>query len=253
METGDKRRRQPEDVPFERARVGLVEVVDVEDEVALGGGVDAEVGEVGVAAELHQERRARPRAERGCHQRGGAPQRGQWAGSHAGMAQRQQLRDPVVPLAAEHRHDVWPPLPARGIAEVGERQVACLLATDRDPVVEGQAAQRRRGRSVVHSAIVAVRRRSDPACRESAPVERRGDVHRVRSEGRGGGTIPCRGNKPARRASSTDPPAEADAESLEEPPLFSGAGPAGLGPELPGARPERRSTGSCNAPTARVN
>ena len=142
--------------------MGLVEVVDVEDEVALWRGVNAEVGKVGVAAELHQERRTRPRAERRCHQRGGAPQRGQWAGSHAGITQRQQLRDPVVPLAAEHRHDVGPPLPARGIAEVGERQVACLLATDLDPVVEGQAAQRRRGRGVVHSAIVAVRRRSDP-------------------------------------------------------------------------------------------
>ena len=44
--------RQPFHVPFPRAGEGLVEVVHVEEQVALGRAEDAEVGEVGVAARL---------------------------------------------------------------------------------------------------------------------------------------------------------------------------------------------------------
>ena len=40
------------DVPLEGAADGLVEVVDVEDEAAVGRGEGAEVADVGVAAEL---------------------------------------------------------------------------------------------------------------------------------------------------------------------------------------------------------
>ena len=43
------------DVPLPRTGQGLVEVVDVEDEAALGRCVEAEVREVGVAATLHIE------------------------------------------------------------------------------------------------------------------------------------------------------------------------------------------------------
>ena len=46
-------RRQALDVPLPRPRQGLVEVVDVEDQPPVGGGEDAEVRQVGVAAHLH--------------------------------------------------------------------------------------------------------------------------------------------------------------------------------------------------------
>ena len=48
-------RDQPAQVPLPRARVGLVEVVEVEDQVALGRGVEAEVAQVGVAADDGQD------------------------------------------------------------------------------------------------------------------------------------------------------------------------------------------------------
>ena len=47
-EAGD----EPLDVPLERSRQGLVEVVDIEDERPVRRRIDAEVGEVRVAAEL---------------------------------------------------------------------------------------------------------------------------------------------------------------------------------------------------------
>ncbi len=47
--------RQALEVPLERAGEGLVEVVDVEDELALGRGEPPEVGQMGVAAQLHLE------------------------------------------------------------------------------------------------------------------------------------------------------------------------------------------------------
>ena len=43
---------QPLDVPFERARQCLVEIVDAEDQASIGRGEGAEIGQVGVAAEL---------------------------------------------------------------------------------------------------------------------------------------------------------------------------------------------------------
>ena len=57
---------EPLDVPLPRTRQGLVEVVDVEDELAVRGREGAEVREVGVTAELHRRARcaAWPRGRR---------------------------------------------------------------------------------------------------------------------------------------------------------------------------------------------
>ena len=46
---------QPFDVPLERARQRLVEVVDAEDELPVRGGEDTEVGQMRVAAQLHSQ------------------------------------------------------------------------------------------------------------------------------------------------------------------------------------------------------
>ena len=45
--------RQALDVPFPGRRQSLVEIVEVEDQVALGRGKQAEVGQVAIAAGLH--------------------------------------------------------------------------------------------------------------------------------------------------------------------------------------------------------
>src|SRR5712691_10178050 len=55
--------REALDIPLERAREGLVEVVEVEDEIALRRCEAAEIGEVGVAGELGREPGSRRRGE----------------------------------------------------------------------------------------------------------------------------------------------------------------------------------------------
>src|ERR1044072_6768754 len=84
---------KPLDVPLPGPRQGLVEVVDVEYELALGRGVGAEVGEVGVAAELRLEPRAGRVGKVRRHHRCGAAVEGERRGQHASVAQRHQLSD----------------------------------------------------------------------------------------------------------------------------------------------------------------
>ena len=96
-EAGD----EPLHVPLPRPRQGLVEVVEVEDEPPLRRGEGAEVGEVGVAAELRLEARARGRGEIGRHHRRGAAVEGEGRGQHAAVAQRHQLPDPRAGLVLE--------------------------------------------------------------------------------------------------------------------------------------------------------
>ena len=73
--TGDlEARGQPLHVPLEGPRVRLVEVVDVEDQPPLGAAEHAEVGQVGVAAELHRQARGRGPRQVGGHEE--RPRRG---------------------------------------------------------------------------------------------------------------------------------------------------------------------------------
>jgi hypothetical protein len=60
-------------VPLERPGQRLVEVAQVEVEVALGCGPEPEVQDMGVAAELHLQTTVRTRGEVGRHHRGAAP------------------------------------------------------------------------------------------------------------------------------------------------------------------------------------
>src|SRR5204862_6676271 len=74
---------KPLDVPLERAGQRLVEVVDVEDELAVRGLEDTEVREVCVTAELDAQARIGTRGQVGGHDRGGAPVEGEGGGEHA--------------------------------------------------------------------------------------------------------------------------------------------------------------------------
>ena len=67
-------RAQAFDVPLPRPGHRLVEVVDVEDEVALGARELAEVRDVRVATRLHAQARHRIRREVHRHHRGRAPE-----------------------------------------------------------------------------------------------------------------------------------------------------------------------------------
>ena len=104
-------RRQTLEIPFPRPGMDLVEIVDGEDQVALGRGVDAEIGDMHVAARRHRQpgdRRARQVVGHHCRR---AAQEGEGRGQHARIAHRDQSRDAVDGLLLED---------ADGIGPVGE-------------------------------------------------------------------------------------------------------------------------------------
>ena len=89
------------DVPLPGRRQRLVEVVGIEDEASLGRGEETEVGDVGVAAGLHDDVRARRASQVEGHHGGGAAVVGEGRLRHTRVAQREQLREPVGLLALE--------------------------------------------------------------------------------------------------------------------------------------------------------
>jgi hypothetical protein len=70
------------DVPLPGTRDGFVEIVEVEDEFAVGGGEGAEVLDVGVAAELDGEAGVGEAGEVGGHDGDGAAEEGEGVDAH---------------------------------------------------------------------------------------------------------------------------------------------------------------------------
>jgi hypothetical protein len=93
MSRDDNAGRQPLNVPLPGRRQGFVEIVDVEEDVALGRRETAEIHQVSVAAGLHAKSGRRGRREIGRHDRGGAAIEGERRLGHAGEAQRDQFGD----------------------------------------------------------------------------------------------------------------------------------------------------------------
>ena len=117
-------RRKTFDVPLPRAGEGLIEVVDVEEHLALGRGEDAEVEQVGVAAELHVETGDRSPGEVGRHDEGGAPVEGRGRDEHAAVADGDKLGDAALRLLLQQRH---------GVRAVGRRPPPCIARARRIP------------------------------------------------------------------------------------------------------------------------
>ena len=117
-------RREPLDVPLEGAGQGLVEVVEVEHEAAVGRGEDAEVGQVGVAAELRPQPRVRRRGQVGRHGQGSAAEERERRDEHPAVADGEQLGDPRAALADDQPDGVT----VRGVAQVGVALERRLLA-----------------------------------------------------------------------------------------------------------------------------
>ena len=89
------------EVPLERARERLVEIVHIEYEPPVGGGIAAEVGQVRVAAELHVQPRPRHAGEIGSHDVGRAAIEGEGREEHAPVPDRDELLDPALRLQLE--------------------------------------------------------------------------------------------------------------------------------------------------------
>jgi hypothetical protein len=101
-------RRQPQHVPFPRARQGLVEVVEAEHQVPLGRAEQAEVDQVGVAAQLHGDPAGRHARQVVGHDRRAAAEERERRRQHPAVADRDQVRFPSGRLRLEDLHRVRP-------------------------------------------------------------------------------------------------------------------------------------------------
>ena len=102
---------EPLQVPLPRPREGLVEVVQVEDELPVRRGEAAEVRQVGVAAELRGEPGARGLGQVRRHDRRAAAEEGERRRGHPRVPNRKQLRHARLALSLQHP-DRRPPGPA---------------------------------------------------------------------------------------------------------------------------------------------
>jgi hypothetical protein len=88
-------------IPLERAGVGLVEVVEIEQQPTVGRREEAEVGEVRVARQLGEQGRSRTRAEVGSHDGCRAPQERPRRLRHPPVTDGHQLGYAIGVLLAE--------------------------------------------------------------------------------------------------------------------------------------------------------
>ena len=96
------------EIPLPRARQGLVEVIDVEDQPAFRGGEPAEVHQVPITAKLHREPSARRRSQIGGHARRRSTEEAELRLCHPPVADRQELGHPALPLRHQHVHRIGP-------------------------------------------------------------------------------------------------------------------------------------------------
>jgi hypothetical protein len=98
------------DIPLEGARRGFVEVAQVERQVPLRCGPQAEVQHVGVAAQLHRQAAVGLGGEVAAHDRGGAPVVVPRRGRHALMPERDEFGNPGLVLVLDRLQPVPPAL-----------------------------------------------------------------------------------------------------------------------------------------------
>ncbi len=110
--------RQAGHVPLEGTGQGLVEVAQIEVEVALRCGPEPEVQDVGVTAELDLDTAVRPGGEVCRHHRGGAAVKVPGRKGHALMPEPRELGEPDVILGQECVHGIVPAGPFVPVTQV---------------------------------------------------------------------------------------------------------------------------------------
>ena len=93
-------------VPLEWATDGLVEVVNVEDELSVDPGVSAEIPEVGIAAELGNDAGMRQEREVVCHDRNSATEEAERGCGHQLEAKREEALQATLHGAAKQIQSV---------------------------------------------------------------------------------------------------------------------------------------------------
>ena len=161
---GDREARDEAlDVPLERAGQRLVEVVDAEDEPPVRGCEAAEVGEMGIAAELGVQPRSRHRREVRRHQVCRTAVEGKRRHEHPPVADRHQLGHARLRLLLEQldrARPVRPRLPGRvgGARKLGTRRLAARDSLGRAQMLDPPCPAR------LFVDLVAFRRRPGSHC-----------------------------------------------------------------------------------------
>ena len=99
---------EPLDVPLERRRQRLVEVVEIEDGAAIGRREQPEVRQVGIAAALHAQPRRRAARQVGRHDRRGPAIEGERRDDHPPVPDRHELGHPRGVLLVDDADRVRP-------------------------------------------------------------------------------------------------------------------------------------------------
>ena len=200
-------RDQPAHVPLPRPGVRLVEVVEVEDQVPLGGGVEAEVAQVGVTADDRQDAGRGQAREVLGHDRRRTAQEGERRGRHPADPHRHEPCDPAM-VGDLHEVDGVEPVGGRLPATQGRARRAL-------PQLVAPARTARRAGWRVGAARRTPRRpwprgRGAPAGRWSPRAAPRHAISQKRAAG-AGVTVrsPPTGRSPAPRAASRRPGAPA--------------------------------------------
>ena len=128
--------RQPLHVPLPGRGQRLVEVVDVEDQLALGRAEEAEVGQVRVPARLHDHPGRRGGGQVAGHGQGRAPVVGERGLHHPAVPHRDQVREPGGTLRLQQPDRVSPvgrrlPLGVALSRHLGSRRLAADPALGR--------------------------------------------------------------------------------------------------------------------------
>ena len=130
--------REPLDVPLPRTGQRLVEVVDVEQHPPLRGAEQAEVRQMGVAAQLHGDAGPGRAGQVGGHDRGRAPEERERRHEHPAVPDRDEFGHPRPGLLFEQRDRVGTVRRRLPPAVAGPRGVPTGRPAARDPVLDGQ-------------------------------------------------------------------------------------------------------------------
>ena len=139
-------RHQPAQVPFPAARVRLIEIVEVDDQVALGGGVETEVAQVRVAADDRRDAGGGQLGNVLGHDDSGAAQESVGIGRHPADPQWDQPVQPALMRLHDLLHRVGSVGRRRPVAQraAGHRCAAVRVPSGSDPRARwaGGAARR---------------------------------------------------------------------------------------------------------------
>ena len=189
---------QPAQVPLPASRVRLVEVVEVDDEVALRRGVEAEVAQVGVAADHRRDPGGREVAEIVGHHPGGPPEEPVRRGRHPAHPDRDQRVHPALVRSPDLLHDVGSAGPRGPRPQRRAWHLPADLPSEAVPLGPWRRATPQRG---IRLSVDG--RKHHMAAGQRGHVIHRRIVPRSHRDGAAAGEPPCRGCEGGHRGRTT--------------------------------------------------